>query len=168
MIIVPLNGDTIETAVGVPRRVISYSNLNSSGPVVRVRSTGTDLETVPFKEIQSVNGLSVSVAKNAKAQNVFSTDGYLKRASPLPQPGEVILSKVNGVEIRKYTVNRVRLHVKGRLSEGLIFECVEDDGTPVDLRVQDVQDIEGYVFSSKAFQRTYADYAGTGTNETAK
>jgi len=164
MIIVPLNGDTIETADRVPRKVIAYSNLNSSGPVVRVRSEsgGTDLETVPFKEILKLNDLEVTLLKNAKGQNVLSTDGYIERSQPLPQPGETCTANL-GVEERKYHVGRVRLHVKGRLSEGLIFECIEDYGTVTDVRLNQITDIDSYVFGLKAFRRLYADYAGTNT-----
>lgn len=168
MIIVPLNGDTIETAAGVPRRVISYSNLNSSGPVVRVRSTGTDLETVPFKEILRLNDLDVELLKNAHGQNVMSTDGYLKRELHLPQPGEEIQANT-GIEARWYIVNRVRLHVKGRLSEGMILECTdEDDGTETDVRLHQIDDIHSVIFNSKKFLKLYADYVGTRTNEVAK
>lgn len=168
MILVPLNGDSIITEGSIERKVISFSNLNESGPVVRVRSGlgGTDLETVQFKEIQKLNDLEVKVLKNDKGQNVFSTDGYVKRSSPLPQVNEVLSANVNGIETRKYKVKRIRLHVKGRLSEGMIFECEDvSDGELVDVRIRQITDIESYVFGPKAFQKLYSEYAGT-TNET--
>jgi hypothetical protein len=161
MILVPLNGDTVETEAGLPQKVVAYSNLNSSGPLVRVQSKGSELKAVSFKSIFKINDLEVTLLKNDKGQNVFSTDGYLKRAEPLPQVNEVLHSNVNGIENRKYTVKRVRLHVKGRLSEGLIFECTDEDGTPADLRVRDIIGIESYLFNRKAFQKLYFDYAGT-------
>ena len=158
MLIVPIIGDHIETTNGLPFEVLSYSNLNPKGPLVRVRpASSSALEEVYFQDIALIEGVKVRLIKNHDGLNVFETDEYLKRKSPLPQPSEVITS--GG---RQHTVKRLTLHVRGELSAGLVFECSDlDDDTEIHVGVQDVDDLQGYIFSKATFRKTYADYIGT-------
>lgn len=160
MIIVPLAGDRVKTAEGVTFKVLSYTNYKAEGPAVIVESPDEKtVETVFFKDILSINDQKVKLIKNGDGYNVFETDGYIKRKFQLPQVDDHIKSEVNGIEPRLYKVNRIRLHVKEALSQGLILDCedpVSDEKFEINLN--SILDVPHTIFNQNGFQTYYSDY----------
>lgn len=164
MIIVPVSGDKIKTFDGLPFEVLSYSNLNVDGPKVIVK-TSTNQESVFFDEIAEIAGRKVTLIKSGKGYNVFDIDGFLERRQQLPQIGEIVKSKISGIEERDYEVTRIRLHVKNRFSDGMILDCDDiESGEKVELTLTDLTSIDRSLFSLKKFLSFYDDYTGKGSS----
>ena len=162
MIIAPIAGDRIKTADGLPSKVLSFTNYLPDGPAVLVDATAGD-DTVYLRDIVELNGKKVKFVKNSGGNKVLELDGYLKRTFQLPQPGEVLSSKVSG-ETRKYKVNRIRLHVPDRLASGMILEVEDvDTAEKVDLTLGQITDIDHYLFARSKFLAYYADYREKGS-----
>lgn len=161
MLILPITGDRIETADGFPSVVVSFSNLNPDGPSVSVKSEADkSISTVFFDEILKIQDQSVKLIKNKDGLNVFETDSYIKRKSPLPQVNDIISSGS-----KQYIINRLMLHVRGNLSAGLIFVCTStSDDSSLSIGASDIDDVQGEMFSKAKFVKAYADYIGE-TNE---
>lgn len=164
MIIVPVASDRIKTVNGLPFKVLSFTNYKPEGPAVLVESSsGSNTETVFFEDIVQINGKNVRVLKSAEGYKVFESDGFFPRTFQLPQVGEVIRSRVNGIEERPYEVQRIRLHVQGHLASGLILDCQEKDAPSVtELTLDDINDIDHYLFKRDKFLSFYSDYRPKG------
>jgi hypothetical protein len=164
MIIVPVTGDRIKTVNGLPFKVLSFTNYKPEGPAVLVESSsGSGTESVFFDEISEINGKSVRMLKSAEGYKVFESDGFFPRTFQLPQVGEFIRSKSNGIEERSYEVQRIRIHVQGKLSSGMIFDCQEKDAPSVtELSLDDIDDIDHYLFKREKFLSFYSDYRPKG------
>lgn len=165
MIIVPIAGDRIKTTNGLPFKVLSFTNYKPEGPAVLVEpASGSGTETVFFDDITEVNGKKVRVLKSAEGYKVLETDGYFERTFQLPQPGETIQSDSNGIETRSYEVQRLRIHVQGRLTSGMILDCRDKDSDVVsELSLDDITDIDHYLFKRDKFLALYADYRPKGS-----
>lgn len=162
MIVVPLVGDKVETETNISFKVLSYTNYKSEGPAVIVESPDEKTtETIFFKDIVLLNDQKVKLIKNADGYNVFEIDGYIKRKFQLPQPKDIISSDTNGIEQRLYIVNRIRLHIKDRLSQGVVIDCQEQETEElVEITLDKIFDIEHTLFNRKGFQTYYSDYIG--------
>jgi hypothetical protein len=161
MIIVPIKGDKITTVDGLPYKVLSYSNLNSDGPVVFVDSAGGS-DQVLLQNIVEINGKKVTLIKSAEGYNVLEADGFFDRKYHLPQVGEKVKSGISEIEERTYEVIRLRLHVDGKLSAGLILNTEEEGSkAKVELSLGDLTDIDRPLFSLNGFLRLYDDYVRT-------
>ena len=162
MLIVPVTGDRIKTADGLPAKVLSYSNYKTEGPAVITDGEGP-AQSVPFNEITKINDQRVKLLKNAEGYNVFETSGFMDRTFQIPQPGDIITSTVSGVEAREYEVVRVRLHVKDQLSRGMILDCNDQEThEETEVMLGQIKDIAHTIFNHKKFLGYYADYCEKG------
>lgn len=162
MFIVPVADDRIETLDGLPFKVLSYTNYRDEGPAVIAedKSSGVS-QTIFFSNLKTLNDQPVKLSKG-KATKVLEIDGYLPRSQPLPQPGDVITATVADSS-DKYRVTGLKLHVRNRLSEGLIIKAEELElGTEVELSIDQIDDIERTLFNKKKFRLYYQDYAKKG------
>jgi len=164
MIIVPINGDSIKTKDGLPSKILSFTNYKVEGPAVLVDSmSGQTSGTVFFTEIAEINDVPVRLLTNAEGYKVFETDAFVERKFHLPQIGEIIMSGISGFEERSYEVTRLRVHVQNKLAKGMIIDCQEKDApSGVELTLDDINDIEHYLFNKNSFLKFYSDYRPKG------
>jgi hypothetical protein len=163
MIIVPVLGDEVKTKDGLPSKVISYTNYKPAGPAVIV-SSGASTDEIQFSDIISINNQEVKLLKDADGYNVFEITGYLKRKFELPQPGEYIQSDVSGTQTEQYKVQRVRLHVQGKSSSGIILDVLHQDETaPIEITLNQITDIKDALFNKENFLKFYSDYTQKGS-----
>lgn len=162
MIIVPVLNDSVKTKDGLPYKVLSFTNYNTSGPAVIVQGPSST-ETVFFDDITELAGRKVTLLKSDEGYKVFESDGFVERKFHLPQIGEIVKSSISGIESRKYEVQRIRLHVKGSLAKGMIFDVQDKDSNEVkQITLDDIEDIEHYLFERQKFLTFYADYRPKG------
>lgn len=162
MLIVPLSGDTIKTAEGLPYKVLSFSNYNPEGPSVIVENQGKT-ETVDFRDIVQVGKSKVHLLKNAKGSKVFSADGHVQRRYHLPQPGDTVKAKTS-VGTEEFIIVKLSLAVKGQLTNGLLIDAKnKNTGDSIQLVLGQITDIEQTIFSRSDFLKYYADYREKGT-----
>lgn len=160
MIIVPVSGDKIKTVDGLPFKVLSYSNLKPEGPSVLVESTeGSSTETVFFQDIVKINDQKVKYIKNADGYKVFEIDGVMSRMFQLPQPGDSIRADVDDIG-REYEVQRIKLHVKGEQSQGMILEVFQPGSEELieTIALDQITDIDHSLFNRSKFIEYYKDY----------
>lgn len=160
MILVPLKADKVQTANGLPQAVAEISAYAPAGPSVIVRSP-LGVKTIPFSEITHINGKEVKLLKNDEGYNVFGTDSFVERKFQLPQVGEVLQSRISGVEVRKYEVQRIRLHVPQMVTRGIVLNCIERDAPTkdiVEITLPDILDIEQTIFNRVKFLDAYVGY----------
>lgn len=164
MLVVPLQNDRIETTAGLPAKVVSFTNYVSEGPAVLADfADGAELRTVLFADIEQINGKKVRFIKNADGYKVFETDAYISRDIALPQPHDTVEAKLGDNVISTYKVQRWKLHEKNKSSQGLIFDAVEvDSKVESEIRLNQITDIPGELFSKSSFRKLYADYLPKG------
>jgi hypothetical protein len=165
MIIVPLAGDILKTIDGLPFKVVAYSNYNTEGPVVLAEpAAGGTTATIPFGTIGSINERSVKLVTDAETYKMLVADGYLKRDYQLPQPGDLIESDASGVDIRTYTVERLKIHVQNKLAAGMLLDVLDKDtGEKLQINLKQITNIKQTLFEAKAFLAYYADYTPKGS-----
>lgn len=164
MIIVPVSGDNIKSSDGLPSKVLSYTNYEEHGPAVIVETGSGASETLAFEDIVSVNGKSVKVVIDGTGYKVLESAGFVERKFQLPQIGEIVTSAISEIETRRYEVSRIRLHVPQGLSRGLVLDVNDvDSEEKVELTLDDIIDIEQYLFDKKKFLEFYQDYRPKGT-----
>jgi hypothetical protein len=166
MLIVPLAGDAIKTAAGLPGKVIGFTNSTENGPSVILE----DSTQVPFDEIQKLNAVPVKYVKNAHGYKVLETDGFVKRAYQLPQPGDSVRanSRINsGISdegSREYEIVRVKLAVKDRESEGILFDVFQPGTEELieEISLNSIEDIDHSIFNRSKFLKLYSEYSSKG------
>ena len=167
MLLVPVQGDSIITKAGHPFKVVSFSNLNPDGPLLRVTSTGSSaIEEVLFREVDKIEGQAVKLIKNADGFNVFHSDAAIKRPADLPQPQDRLTVSTDTGQLDVKVV-RLNLHVRNKLSLGLHIDAVDDNDVEHVVRLKDVVDIDGQLFSKSKFKKAYGEYFGASNEEAA-
>lgn len=162
MLIVPLAGDRIKTAAGLPGKVLGYTNDIEHGPSVIL----DDKEIVPFTEIRKLNDVPVKFVKNANGYKVLETDGFIARTYSLPQPGDSVRANNSGISdetAREYEIVRVKLAVKDRESEGIVFDSFQPgtEDSIEEIHLSQIEDVDHSIFHRTKFLKAYAEYAGT-------
>ncbi len=153
MFVVPLSGDSVETAGGVKHTVISYAPYKNQ-PAVYVESDGAQPESVPFSDITAINGTPVSLTPG----KVFGADSLVKRKCHLPQAGDKVVA---GGET--YKVKSVRLRFQSKLTDGMSIACTTDLKEEVPVRLASVEEInraDGDVDTAKDIRAIYKEYLG--------
>lgn len=159
MFIVPLTDDLV-VAGGISYRVLSFNNYAKNGPAVLAEPLGGGaVETIPFSNIEKIEGQKAKLITSSKASKVFKVDGKVHRKFHLPQPGEEIQSGD-----QTFVVVKLRLHVREQLSRGLIIDAAETFSNDVsELVLGNIDKLGGSLFSRTKFLRYYADYKEKGT-----
>lgn len=163
MIIVPIAGDKIKRASGLPAKVLSYTNTELEGPAVLVQGPDQSSETVFFQDISMINDQKVKFVKNADAYKVFEIHGVMSRTFHLPQPGDSVRAD-SGDTSREYEIQRIRLHVKDEQAKGLIFDVFQPGTEELieEITIDQITDIDHSLFNRTKFLAYYADYAKKG------
>jgi hypothetical protein len=162
MLIVPLAGDAIKTAAGLPGKVIGFTNSTENGPSVILE----DSTQVPFDEIQKLNAVPVKYVKTKSAYRVLETDGFVKRAYQLPQPGDSVRANNSGISdeaSREYEIVRLKLAVKDRESEGILFDVFQPGTEELieEISLNSIEDVDHSLFNRSKFLKLYSEYAST-------
>lgn len=163
MLIIPIAGDTIKNANGMPYTVLSYLNYDSRGPAVIAESySGGPQETIYFQDISELNDIPVKMIKNQDGYKVLETDGYISRKYQLPQVGDKISTNKDGDDL-EYFVSRIKLHVINAFTKGLIFDVyLEHKEMSIEVGIADITNIEHQIFERDKFLEFYSDYAEKG------
>jgi hypothetical protein len=161
MLIVPLAGDNIKTSSGLPGKVIGFTNSIENGPTAILEDG-----QAPFDTITKLQNVPVKLVKNAHAYRVLETDGFVARPFQLPQPGDSVRANNSGISdesSREYEIVRVKLAVKGRESEGILFDAFEPGTEELmeEIRLDQIEDVDHSIFNRTKFQKLYSEYAGT-------
>lgn len=163
MLILPVAGDTIKSANEIPLRVLSYTNYNSKGPAVLCEGVDSEIITVFFKDLISLNDIDVKLVKNAEAFNILETDGYIQRKVELPQPKSKIV--VGGYD---YKIQRLNLHVRNQISRGLIFDCENiSTGGIEEILLHQITRVDRSLSSQAQLVKYYRDYTSKGSSSEA-
>lgn len=133
MLVVPLSGDTVETSSGVKHTVLGYASFRGA-PAVHTEDKGGRTSTVPFGDIQAINGAPVKLT----ADRLFNAAAPVRRRVQLPQANDLVVT--GGQRLK---VKRLRLR-DDRLTTGLqvVGEPEGARGMVVTVRLADVERVE--------------------------
>lgn len=153
MFVVPIKGDSVQTAGGVKHTVLSYAAFKDQ-PAVYVELDGKT-ESLLFSDIQSINGTPVTLTPG----KVFRADSLIRRKEQLPQPNDTVI-----VAGEPYKVLSHKLRKNGKLTDGMVLVCETDTAARVDIRLADISTVEradgDKSFNHQAFSSIYSDYTG--------
>jgi hypothetical protein len=154
MLLVPLVGDVVETAGEVRHTVVSYAPYKNL-PAVYVESAVNGTQSVPFSDIQKINGTPVTLTTG----KVFEASSLVKRKAQLPQQNDKITAQ--GLTIK---VKALKLRERSKLTDGMLIAGEnEADESQITVRLADVQNIkraDGGSESARRVLSTYAEYLG--------
>lgn len=165
MFVVPLSGDSIETAEGAVYEVVSYTNWKSKGPCCYATTPGLlTSDATPiiyFFDIVKIRDVHVEFDNSSKT---FKASGKIKRKYHLPQPGDKIqLLKPEtpmDSENDEVKVLKLKLHNKAEgISKGLLV-CGEDGCFMLSEIISIERAIGSDSFDRKKFLKYYSEYTG--------
>lgn len=158
MIVVPLEGDVIQTSDGQRFRVVTYTNYKEGGPAVYCRNRGDKAQTlVYFFDIVAINGTKVEYSRGSK---MFNALGKITRAQHLPQPDDNVVIASKG-EKRTVEVDSLKLKSKAYgTNKGILIKDKEGNVHRLKAIIDIDPAIGGSRFNRKAFFSLYDDYLG--------
>jgi hypothetical protein len=164
MLVVPLDGDKIETKDGTTLIVSGFTNYKSKGPAVYCRPEAGDSIDKPlivpiyFFDIDKINDVRVEFNSSSK---VFNALGRIKRKIQLPQQHDKIIIKGENDEDEELKVIGLLLHNrKYGTSKGLLISCENDKVVPLHDIIDIKRDFGSSEFNPKVFKRIYKEYYG--------
>jgi hypothetical protein len=83
-----------------------------------------------------------------------------------PQPGDSVRANNTGISdesSREYEIVRIKLAVKDRESEGILFDAFQPGTEELmeEIRLDDIEDVDHSIFNRTKFQKLYSEYVGT-------